>query len=127
MGDEGVVYSFAKINFDPRTQLTNKELQIRADSLAFSKYKFEIRERAKYNAKRKFLWFMAIVKCKVFVTRLKKKWLESKENARVEREERELEARQRLDSSVNYNSNMGNNLRSKLRKNLNTSVAMMQK
>ena len=81
MGDDGVVYSFAKINFDPRTQLTNKELQIRADSLAFSKYKFEIRERAKYNAKRKFLWFMAIVKCKVFVTRLKKKLQESKKNA----------------------------------------------
>ena len=84
--------------------------------MAFSKYKFEIRERAKYNAKRKFLWFMAIVKCKVFVTRLKKKWLESKENARVEREERELEARQRLDSSVNYNSNVANNLRSKFRR-----------
>jgi len=84
--------------------------------LAFSKYKFEIRERAKYNAKRKFLWFMAIVKCKVFVTRLKKKWLESKENARVEKEEREFEARQRLDSSMNFGAQLGKNTRANLQR-----------
>ena len=72
------VYSFADINLKQNTYLTTQELNQRAQSLAYSIYKLEKRAMAKKAAKKKLLWIMAVVKCKVFVTKLKRKWMMSK-------------------------------------------------
>ena len=75
---QAAVYSFATVNLDAGTYLTQQELKERAKSLAHSQYKKEKREYARHVAKKKLLWIMAVVKCKVFVDKLKKKWLEGK-------------------------------------------------
>jgi hypothetical protein len=46
---------------------------MRANSLAYSKYKLIKRENAKKLAKRKLMWIMCIVKCKAFANKLKAK------------------------------------------------------
>ncbi len=72
------VYSFSQINLDASTYPTLKELNQRASSLAFNHYKLEKRELAKHIAKKKLMWIMAVVKCKSFVNKLKKKWQTTK-------------------------------------------------
>lgn len=39
---------------------------------------------AKHEAKKKLLWVMSVVKCKLFVSKLKRKWLESKQRRMLE-------------------------------------------
>ena len=84
---QATAYSFATVNLDPSTYLTQQELKQRAKSLAHSQYKSEKREYARHVAKKKLLWIMAVVKCKVFVSKLKKRAQETRE--RKQQEERE--------------------------------------
>lgn len=73
------VYSIACVNLEPSTYLSFQEMRDRAQSLAHSQYKMEKRAYAKHVAKKRVLWMMAVVKCKLFAKKLKEKWLKSKE------------------------------------------------
>lgn len=75
---------------------TTKELSERAQSLAYSQYKKLKRHQAKEMAKRRLLWIMSIVKCKVFATKLKKKWKIMKEKREADERFEEEERRQML-------------------------------
>lgn len=83
-----IVHSFANVNIAPLSYITDRELKMRANSLAYSQYKQEKREYTRYQAKKKLLWFTTVVKCKVFVNKLKKRRLETKKlREQMEREQ----------------------------------------
>lgn len=72
------VYSYAKVNLDPSTYLSTQELKARATSFAHYQYKNEKREIQRIQQKKRYFWFVSIVKCIVFVKKIKKKWMLSK-------------------------------------------------
>ena len=72
------VYSFSRVNLDHHVSLTHNELKDRASTLAHSHYKMEKRQYAKYMAKKRLMWIMSVVKAKLFVNKLKKKWQQTK-------------------------------------------------
>lgn len=84
------------MNFHPLTYITQNELKARANSLAYAKYKLVKRENAKKAAKRKLLLIMCIVKCKVFVNKLKLKVEQRRaEKKRLEEDLRQKETRRK--------------------------------
>ena len=64
------VYSFANINIKGNTLPTQKELSLRAKTLAYGQYKKEKRLYSKHQAKKKLLWIMSVVKARQFVVRI---------------------------------------------------------
>jgi len=86
---QATAYSFATVNLDPSTYLTQQELKQRAKSLAHSQYKSEKRAYARHVAKKKLLWIMAVVKCKVFVSKLKRAAQATRERENRERRHQE--------------------------------------
>lgn len=94
------VSSFATVNIDPNKYLSMKELKNRANTLAYAQYKKEKREFARHAAQKKILWIMSIVKCKVFVNKLKKKWMETKARKEQEAKEAANLGLQRLGNNV---------------------------
>ena len=72
------VVSIANVNLYPHSYLTTDELKNRAQSLAHSQYKMEKRAYAKHRAKKQVLQMMVVVKCKLFINKLKKKWAQTK-------------------------------------------------
>lgn len=63
-GLQTMIYSFAKINIQGNTLPTQKELSLRAKTLAYGQYKKEKRLYAKHQAKKKLQWIMSIVKAR---------------------------------------------------------------
>jgi len=63
-------YSFAVINFHPKTLITQQDLKMRTTSVVFSKYKQIKREISARETQRRLLWFMSIVKCKAWAQKM---------------------------------------------------------
>lgn len=79
-------YSFAVINFHPKTLITQQDLKMRANSVVFNKYKQIKREIANREQQRRLNWFMSVVKCKAWATKMVKR-VREKIKAREKAEE----------------------------------------
>ena len=66
-------YSFAIINFHPQTLITQQDLKTRANSVVFNKYRQIKREIAKREQQRRLNWFMSVVKCKAWASKMVKR------------------------------------------------------
>lgn len=70
--------------------------------MAFARYKLIKRENAKKKAKEKRLLFKAVVKARIFITKLKKKVLKARERRALEEQarlEREARNKKRIDQA----------------------------
>jgi hypothetical protein len=88
----------------PLSYVSQHELKARANSLAYARYKLIKRESARKAAKRKRLFFMAIVKSRAFATKLKERVKKARERRSLEEKARiELETRskKRIDYAKN--------------------------
>ena len=97
-------YPYSTYNLHPLSYVSQHELKARANSLAYARYKVLKRESARKAAKRKRLFFMAIVKSRAFATKLKERVKKARERRSLEEKARiELETRskKRIDYAKN--------------------------
>jgi hypothetical protein len=97
-------YPYSTYNLHPLSYVSQHELKARANSLAYARYKLIKRESARKAAKRKRLFFMAIVKSRAFATKLKERVKKARERRALEEKARiELETRskKRIDYAKN--------------------------
>ena len=62
--------SYACVNFEPGSLITQKDLKVRATSIVYSKYKQIKREVARKEQQRRLNWFRSIVIAKKFSKQL---------------------------------------------------------
>ena len=60
--------------------LTNNELKLRANSMAHSQYKAERRDKTRKESRKRLNWFRNIILAQIFVSKLKKRWEQSKKD-----------------------------------------------
>ena len=61
-----IAESFATINFNPNTYITQKDLKLRATSIVYGHYKDLKRKAAVHEQQRRLNWFRSIVIAKKF-------------------------------------------------------------
>jgi hypothetical protein len=66
-------YSFAVVNFQPETLITQQDLKFRADSLVYGKYKQIKRLMEKRERQQRLNWFMSVVKARAWTTKVLKR------------------------------------------------------
>lgn len=87
--------SYACVNFDPNSLITQKDLKARATSIVYSKYKQIKREVARKEQQRRLNWFRSIVIAKKFskqlLIRAKKNLNQKKVEERRKAEQKQLQ------------------------------------
>mmetsp|Transcript_23364 Transcript_23364/g.31296 ORF Transcript_23364/g.31296 Transcript_23364/m.31296 type:complete len:120 (-) Transcript_23364:159-518(-) len=83
--------SFAVINFNPNTYITQKDLKLRATSIVYGHYKDLKRKAAVHEQQRRLNWFRSIVIAKKFSKMLLSKAKENLDKRRRAEERRHQE------------------------------------
>jgi hypothetical protein len=98
-------YPYSTYNLHPLSYVSQHELKARANSLAYARYKVLKRESARKAAKRKRLFFMAIVKSRAFATKLKERVKKARERRALEEKAR-IELDTRSKKRIDYAKNL---------------------